>query len=64
MEAGLDARPLYERARGLAPRNGQILLGMAAARAAMGEGARAIDELRRHFVRARHGSTATSNWPR
>ena len=45
MEAGLDARPLYERARGLAPRNGQILLGMAAARAAMGEGARAIEEL-------------------
>lgn len=45
MEAGLDARLLYERARALAPRNGQILLGMAAARAAMGEGARAIEEL-------------------
>ncbi|NUT00879.1 MAG: hypothetical protein HOP96_07900 [Sphingomonas sp.] len=45
MEAGLDARPLYERAMALAPRNGQILLGMVAARAAMGEGARAIDEL-------------------
>ena len=27
MEAGLDARPLYERARALAPRNGQILSG-------------------------------------
>lgn len=45
MEAGLDARPLYERAISLAPRNGQILLGMAAARAAAGEGDRAISEL-------------------
>ena len=45
MEAGLDARPLYERALSLAPRNGQILVGMAAARAAMGEGDRAIGDL-------------------
>ena len=45
MEAGLDARPLYERALALAPNNGQILVGMAAARAAMGEGERAILEL-------------------
>ena len=45
MEAGLDARPLYERAFSLAPRNGQILVGMAAARAAMGEGDRAIADL-------------------
>ena len=45
MEAGLDARPLYERALALAPRNGQLLVGMAAARAAMGEGDRAVAEL-------------------
>lgn len=45
MEAGLDARPLYERALSLAPRNGQILVGMAAARAAMGESDRAIADL-------------------
>lgn len=45
MEAGLDARPLYERAMALAPRNGQVLVGMAAARAAMGEGDRAIADL-------------------
>ncbi|HET6941057.1 MAG TPA: putative 2OG-Fe(II) oxygenase [Sphingomicrobium sp.] len=45
MEAGLDARPFYERALGLAPNNGQILVGMAAARAAMGEGDRAISDL-------------------
>ena len=42
---GLDARPLYERALSLAPNDGQILLGMAAARAAMGEGDRAISDL-------------------
>jgi tetratricopeptide (TPR) repeat protein len=45
MEAGLDARALYECALALAPRNGQILVGLAAARAAMGEGERAILEL-------------------
>lgn len=45
MEAGLDARPLYEHAFALAPRNGQILVGMAAARAAMGEGERAVLDL-------------------
>ena len=45
MEAGLDSRPFYERALTLAPRNGQILVGMAAARAAAGEGERAIAEL-------------------
>lgn len=45
MEAGLDARPFYERALALAPHNGQILVGMAAARAAMGEGERAILDL-------------------
>ena len=35
MEAGLDARPLYEHALELAPHNGQILVGMAAARDAL-----------------------------
>lgn len=45
MEAGLDARPLYERALALAPRDGQVLVGMAAARAAMGESDRAIADM-------------------
>jgi tetratricopeptide (TPR) repeat protein len=45
MEAGLDARALYARAIALAPRNGQLLVGMGAARAAMGEGERAIADL-------------------
>ena len=45
MEAGLDAGPLYERALSLAPRNGQILIGLAAARAATGEGDRAVSDL-------------------
>ena len=52
MEAGLDARPLYERARSLAPRDGQILVGLAAARAAMGEGDRAISELLETLAKA------------
>jgi tetratricopeptide (TPR) repeat protein len=45
MEAGLDARPFYERALALAPRDGQVLVGMAAARAAMGESDRAIADM-------------------
>ncbi|GAA4749313.1 putative 2OG-Fe(II) oxygenase [Sphingomonas daechungensis] len=45
MEAGLDARPIYARALALAPRNGQIMVGAAAARVAMGEGERAIEDL-------------------
>ena len=45
MEAGLDARALYERVVALAPKGGQILVGQAAARAAMGEGDRAIADL-------------------
>ena len=52
MEAGLDARPLYERALSLAPNDGQILVGMAAARAAMGEGDRAISDLQATVARA------------
>lgn len=52
MEAGLDARPLYERALSLAPRNGPMLVGMAAARAAMGEGDRAISELQAALAKA------------
>lgn len=38
MEAGLDAEELYERARALAPRNGALVIGLAAARAAIGKG--------------------------
>lgn len=45
MEAGLDARPLYERARSLAPQNGGIIVGQAAARAAAGEGDQAAADL-------------------
>ena len=52
MEAGLDARPFYERALTLAPRNGELLVGMAAARAAMGEGDRSIAELRARLDQA------------
>ena len=52
MEAGLDARELYERALSLAPRNGQIIVGLAAARAASGEGDRGIAELTSVLERA------------
>jgi len=52
MEAGLDARPLYECALNLAPNNGQIMVGMAAARASMGDGARAIADLQPALRRA------------
>ena len=45
MEAGLDARQLYERASALAPKGAHILVGLAAARAAMGEGDRAIADM-------------------
>ena len=45
LEAGRDARLLYGRARGLGPPNGEILIGQAAARAAMGEGEEAAAEL-------------------
>lgn len=38
MEAGLDAVDLYERACSLAPRNGALIIGLAAARAATGKG--------------------------
>ena len=44
LEAGLDARPLYDRALGLGP-SGDVILGRAAARYAMGEGAQATAEL-------------------
>jgi tetratricopeptide (TPR) repeat protein len=45
IEAGLDAVELFERARSLNPANGEVLLGLAAARFAIGEGARGIAEL-------------------
>ena len=47
MEAGLDARELYRQARSLGPQNGQILIGLAAAMAAAGEGERAVVELQK-----------------
>ena len=52
MEAGLDARPLYELALALAPKNGELLVGIAAARAAQGEGDLAIADLRDRLERA------------
>lgn len=45
MEAGLDAQDLYERARVLAPRNGALVIGLAAARAAAGKGDLAVADL-------------------
>lgn len=45
MEAGVDAQPLYERARALAPQDGAVLIGLAAARAAVGNGERGAAEL-------------------
>lgn len=47
MEAGLDARELYRRARVLGPQNGQILIGFAAAMAAAGHGEQAVEELQK-----------------
>lgn len=45
MEAGLPAVALFEQARTLAPLDGSVLLGLAAARAAVGDGERAATEL-------------------
>jgi tetratricopeptide (TPR) repeat protein len=45
MEAGLNAVALFEHARSLAPQNGDILVSLAAARAAAGDGERAAEEL-------------------
>ena len=52
MEAGLDARQLYERASALAPKGAHSLVGLAAARAAMGEGDRAIADMQAALDRA------------
>ena len=51
LEAGLDARQLYDRALKLGPA-GDVLLGRAAARFAAGEGAAAADEPARIRTRA------------
>jgi tetratricopeptide (TPR) repeat protein len=45
LEAGVDAVDLFLRARSLAPQDGSVLLGLAAARNAAGEGAKAAAEL-------------------
>jgi tetratricopeptide (TPR) repeat protein len=47
MEAGLDAVELFEHARSLAPRDGSVLLGLAAAQAAVGRGEDGARLLRR-----------------
>ncbi len=52
LEAGLDAVELFLRARALAPDNGEIELGLAAARNAIGEGELAINELQALLERA------------
>ena len=45
MEAGLPAVDLYERALALAPQDGSVIVGLAAARNAAGQGERAAAEL-------------------
>jgi tetratricopeptide (TPR) repeat protein len=45
LEAGLDAVELFLRARALAPQDGSVLIGLAAARNAVGDGATAAAEL-------------------
>ena len=45
MEGGLNAVGLFERARALAPQDGAVLVGLAAARAAVGQGDRAAAEM-------------------
>jgi tetratricopeptide (TPR) repeat protein len=45
MEAGLPAVGLFEDARGLAPNDGALLVGLAAARTACGEGERGASDL-------------------
>ena len=52
LEAGLDARQLYDRALELAPNEAALLVGRAAARAALGEGGRAVTELAQVLERA------------
>ena len=52
MEAGVDAQSLYERARTLAPQNGPLILGLAAARAAAGNGERSVVEVEAALQRA------------
>lgn len=47
MEAGLDAVALFEQARALAPRDGTVLIGLAAAEAAVGRGDIGAECLRR-----------------
>lgn len=46
MEAGLDAVALFENALSLAPRSGDVLIGLAAAEAAVGRGAAGVSRLR------------------
>jgi tetratricopeptide (TPR) repeat protein len=46
MEAGVDAVALFDHARTLAPRNGAVLIGLAAAEAAVGRGERGANRLR------------------
>jgi len=45
LEAGVEAEALFERARGLAPDNGAVLIGLTSARMAAGHGVRALNDL-------------------
>jgi tetratricopeptide (TPR) repeat protein len=45
LESGLDAVDLFQRARSLAPQDGSVLVGLAAARNALGDGKTAVSEL-------------------
>jgi tetratricopeptide (TPR) repeat protein len=51
MEAGVDAQDLYERALKLAPQNGPLIVGLAAARAAAGNGEQGAAELQQVLER-------------
>ena len=47
MEAGLDAVALFEQARALKPHDGAVLIGLAAAEAAIGQGDKGAERLRK-----------------
>ncbi len=52
LEAGLDSVALFERARALAPQDPGVVLGLTAARTAVGQGESAIEELDRILDRS------------
>lgn len=61
LEAGLDARSLFDAALRLGP-SGEVLLGRAAARFAMGEGEAAVEELAAILDRSPHWPQGHVHW--